>query len=91
MKSYRQLVPPDNRGQIAHDLTRTLGSFPRTVFSRMLSLLIHDKNFDHLSCATRSLGGLVTNFAPVPKPGENFGFDHCQLSPAGTPHFKDAT
>jgi hypothetical protein len=91
MNTYRQLRPPDTRGQISHDLTRTLGSVRRTLFSRMLSLLIRDKNFDHLSCATRSLGCLVTNFAPVPKLGENFGLDHCLLSHAGTPHFKDAT
>ncbi len=91
MKSYRQLVPPDNRGQIAHDLTRTLESVRRTVFSRKLSLLIHDKNFDHFSCATRSPGCLVTNFALVSKLGENFGFDHCLLNPSGTPHFKDVT
>jgi hypothetical protein len=91
MNTYRQLSPADTRGQLTHDLNRTLGLDRRSVFSRKWQMLILGKNFDHLSCATRSLGCLVTNFAPVPKLGENFGFDHRLLSPTGTPHFKDAT
>jgi hypothetical protein len=91
MDTYRQLSPPDTRGQVTHDLNRTLGSDRRSVSSRKWQMLIDGKNFDHLSCATRPLVCLVANFAPAPKRGENFGTGHYRLNPASTPHFKDAT
>ena len=52
---------------------------------------IREKNFRPLLWLARLLGWSSSKRAFGCESGENFGFDHCLLNPAGTPHFKDAT